>query len=146
VDHGVIDQLVADGRRSNREVARRLGVSEGTVRARLRRMEDAGLLRICAQTDPYLTGQIGAWAYVGIEVDGPTVDEVAAKLATMPEVLIVACTSGRHDLLVLAVAPSHRWLVDTIVDAIRGLDGVRATETWDVVRTIEHDYHWARLV
>jgi Lrp/AsnC family transcriptional regulator for asnA, asnC and gidA len=146
IDRLMIDALIVDGRQSNREIARQLSVSEGTVRVRLRRLEESGLLKICGQTDPYLTGRIGAWACVGLDVNGPTARQVAAKLADMPEVLIVAMTAGQHDLFVLAVASSRGRLVDLIVERVRAIDGVRATETWEVIRTIKLDFHWARLL
>src|SRR5262249_49532383 len=40
IDLGLIEALAKDGRQSNREVGRQLGVSEGTIRSRLRRLED----------------------------------------------------------------------------------------------------------
>ena len=52
LDLSIIDALVVNGRTSNREIGRYLGVADGTVRAHLRRLEDAGILRICAQVHP----------------------------------------------------------------------------------------------
>jgi Lrp/AsnC family transcriptional regulator for asnA, asnC and gidA len=146
LDHQIVDALVVDGRQSNREIARQLGVSEGTIRVRVRRLEDSGLLRICGQTDPYLAGQISAWACVGVDVNGAISREVAAKVALLPEVVIVAMTAGPHDLFLLTASSSRAHLVDLIIERVRGLDGVRATETWEIVRTVKLDYHWARLL
>ena len=44
--NAIVDKLQQDGRRSFRAIARSVGVSEGTVRTRVRRIEDAGALRI----------------------------------------------------------------------------------------------------
>jgi len=44
--------LRADGRRSNREIARTLGVPEATVRYRVRRLTESGVLKITASVDP----------------------------------------------------------------------------------------------
>jgi DNA-binding Lrp family transcriptional regulator len=145
VDRQVIDALSVDGRRSNREVGRQLGLSEGTVRTRLRRLEDAGLLRICGQTNPYLVGHINTWACIGVDVSGSNSRNVAAKLARLPEVVIVALTAGPHDLFVFAAASSRNSLVELVIERIRAFDGVRGTETWEVVRTVKLDFHWARL-
>jgi DNA-binding Lrp family transcriptional regulator len=145
VDRQVIDALIVDGRRSNRDIGRQLGIAEGTVRSRLRRLEDAGLLRICGQTNPYLVGRVNTWACIGVDVSGPTSRDVAAKLAGLSEVVIVAITAGAHDLFVFAAASSRSNLVELVIERIRGFDGVRATETWEVVRTVKLDFHWARL-
>lgn len=45
LDTGILEALVADARRSHRDIARELGSTQPTVTARIRRMEDAGLIR-----------------------------------------------------------------------------------------------------
>lgn len=146
LDMAIVAALLADGRQSNREIARQLGVSDGTVRVRLRRMHDAGLLRICGQTDPYLTGRIGAWAFVGVDVAGSRVRRLTELLAAMPEVLILTMTSGVHDLLLFVVAPTRNALEDVVLRQIRALSGVRKTTTSEVIRTIKFDFKWGRLL
>ena len=66
VDHGLIRALMRNGRASHREVARELGVADGTIRTRLRRLVAGGLLRVCAQVDPSNSGMIAARALVAI--------------------------------------------------------------------------------
>lgn len=145
-DRAMVDALMADGRRSNRDLARSIGVSEGTIRARLSRLEDAGLLRISAQTDPYRTGQIGAWAYVAIDVDGASARRVAYLLAAMPEVLILNVCSGPAILSAFVVAESRTALVDDTLERIRHLPDIAGADVTEVRRTIKLDYHWARLI
>src|SRR5206468_3122555 len=48
LDLSIIEILEHDGRTSNRKVSRSLGVSEGTVRTRIKRLQAEGLLRIIA--------------------------------------------------------------------------------------------------
>jgi Lrp/AsnC family transcriptional regulator, regulator for asnA, asnC and gidA len=48
LDRKIIRMQNKDGRCSSLEIARQLDVSEGTVRNRLKKMSDAGLLRIPA--------------------------------------------------------------------------------------------------
>jgi DNA-binding Lrp family transcriptional regulator len=146
LDHAIIGVLVGNGRQSNREVARQAGTSEGTVRLRLRRLVDAGLLRICGQTDPYRTGRVGSWAYLDIDVAGGEVHNVADELRAMPEILVLTCTSGRHALWALAVASHRAELVEVILGRIQALPEVRATTTSEVVRTVKLDYHWGRFL
>ena len=145
-DRTLIESLMVDGRRSNRELARSIGVSEGTIRSRLARLEDAGILRICGQVDPYRTGAIRAWAYVAIDVNGASAREVAAQLVRMPEVLIVNMCLGSAMLSAFVVAENRSALVDDVLEAIRAVSGVAGTTVTEVSRTIKLDYHWARLV
>ena len=48
VDRVIVEQLSRDARISNRQIAQELGVTEGTVRARVKRMEEEKLIRITA--------------------------------------------------------------------------------------------------
>ena len=51
VDRQIVERLSHDARTSNRQIAAELGVTEGTVRARIKRMEDEKLIRITAVTN-----------------------------------------------------------------------------------------------
>jgi len=145
LDHEIIGQLVADGRASNREIGRVLGVSEGTIRTRLRRMGEAGLLRIVGQHDPVLTGEAPAWAFVMIDVRSGAMHRVAARVSRLPEAAVVAVLAGRHDLLVMLACRTRDHLVDVVTSQLRTDPDVRITDTWEVVRTLHLDYRWARL-
>lgn len=48
LDRAILHQLEEDGRRAFREIARVVGTSEATVRARVKRMQDLEILRIVA--------------------------------------------------------------------------------------------------
>lgn len=146
LDHAIIDALVRDGRQSNREAARNLGISEGAVRVRLRRLQDSGLFNIVGQCDPYLAGEVAAWAVIGIVVEGDGACRMAERLAAMPESTIVALTAGRHDLMVMLATTTRKRLIEVVVEDIRSLPGVGATETWEVVQTVSFNQQWARLV
>ena len=67
IDDGIMAILREDGRLSNREVARRLDVSEGTVRQRLKKLQDAGAIRIGVVTDANRVGlAVSAWVRVAV--------------------------------------------------------------------------------
>ncbi|MCW0213481.1 MAG: Lrp/AsnC family transcriptional regulator [Pseudonocardia sp.] len=146
LDRALVDELLADGRRSNREIGRRLQVSEATVRVRLRRMEDAGLLRIRGQIDADKAGLVAAWAVVLVSTVGGSTDAVADELAAMPEVATVSLSTGRRDLILFVTAPTRNHLVRVVTQDIRGLGGVRSTETCEIIRTINIKYHWVRFL
>jgi DNA-binding Lrp family transcriptional regulator len=130
-DHTVLAAVVKDGRQSNREIARQLGVSEGTIRTRLRRIEDSGLMRICAQIDPVKAGAVGAWAFVGISTAPGRAPAIAARLAVLPEVLVVDLTVGPHDILIFVATADRARMMVIVADEIRSIRGVIASETWD---------------
>jgi Lrp/AsnC family transcriptional regulator for asnA, asnC and gidA len=132
LDRQIIAILQRDGRTSNREVARRLDVSEGTVRSRVRRLNDSKTIRITAVSD---VGGIGSFAWVGLQVEGGAARRVAAALGAMPEFGFVAVTLGRYDVLALAIVESPERLHALLLDQVVDFPGVRRTETWSVTRT-----------
>ena len=136
--------VVRNGRTSNREIGRELGVADGTVRSHLRRLEDAGLLRICAQVHPARSGMIRARGFVGISVQGADTTELATELAKIAEVVTISLTAGRFDLLCYVLASRRSTLIDIVANRVRMLKGVAGTETWEVIDGAKHISHWAR--
>ena len=96
----IVKLLQNDGRRPYKEIATALGVSEGTVRNRVKSMQKAGALRIVALVDPtevrYQTDAI-----VGVKVaSNHSVGQVANRLGKSPDVVYILWVTGRYDLLV----------------------------------------------
>ena len=145
LDHRIIDAVVHNGRASHREIGRDLGVADGTIRTRLRRLMSARLLKICAQVDPVTSGMIDARAFIGIAVKGANVADVAIQLARLPKVLTISITTGRFDLFCYAVAGSRAQLIELVAEQIRPMPGVRAVETWEVIDVRKHVGRWSRL-
>ena len=96
----IIRLLEDDGRLPYDVIASKLGVSAGTVRNRVQRMREAGMLSIVAVVDP-IAADYAADAMLGIKVaPGTTPKAVAARLQVFPEVVYIIWVSGRFDLLV----------------------------------------------
>lgn len=146
IDLGLITAVVADGRQSNREIARQLGVSDGTIRARLRRMEEAGLLRIVALTDPVALGTVGSFAFLCIDVEGPLAAPIARKMAGLPEVRTCVTTMGRQDIFAVVACQTQADLIELVAERMRSIDGIRSTETIEAIEVVKHVYHWVRIL
>ena len=107
LDLDIIGILVHNGRTSNREIGRALGVADGTVRMHLGRLQEAGLLRLCAQVHPARSGMINARAYVGVSVQGADTGDLGTTLSRVPEIVAISMTSGRYELLCYVLARSR---------------------------------------
>jgi DNA-binding Lrp family transcriptional regulator len=145
LDLRVIGLLQQDARASNRRIAAQLGVSEGTVRTRIRRMEDERIIRIQAISDTRASG-LAAGAYVGVTVDGGAVDEVARAIADELAVNCVVRSLGELDLILVLSAPSRADLVDVVLRQLGAMPGVLRTETIEHCATLKHSYTWARII
>ena len=146
LDGQIISALCADGRQSNREIARQLQVSEGTVRVRLGRLEADGLIRISGQSDSFKMGVDRTMAYLGIRVERGFLVKVCERLTELADVHMVAMTAGQFDIIATVSADSRRHLVELIVDDIRSIAGLLSTETWEVVESVTRMNQYTRLL
>jgi Lrp/AsnC family transcriptional regulator for asnA, asnC and gidA len=146
VDKGIVAWLSKDARISNRQVAEDLGVTEGTVRARIKRMEEEKQIRITAVTniDRF---RDAALAYIWIEVErSEQTRAVARALAQIAELGFVGVMLGRSDILAITMVRNAEHLAEFIHQRISSIDGVRRTDSTLGVNFVKHDYRMARIV
>ena len=123
-DHAIIELLRSDGRMSYRAIAREVGVTEATVRSRVRRLEESNTMRVVAVTDIEAAGY-GMLLAIGVQVENRAPEAVAQDLAMIPEVFSVNVVVGTHDVEILVVAEDQDALYDLIGRRLAGTHGVR---------------------
>ncbi len=146
VDKAIVERLSRDARTANRKIAHDLGVTEGTVRARIKRMQEEKLIRITAVTniDRF---RDAALAYIWIEVErSHQTQAVAEALTEVPELGFVGVMLGRSDILAITMVRSTEHLAEFVHNNISGVEGVRRTQSTLGVNFIKHDYRMARIV
>lgn len=146
VDRRILDHLVRDARTSNRRIAQALDVTEGTVRARIRRMEEKNQIRITAVTNirrlanPML-------AFLRVEVErGSHVRDVAEALARDPRIGFVAIMVGRFAILAITLVQSTEQLSVFLHGNVYTIPGVRHVECSVGARFVKHDHRISRIV
>lgn len=141
IDESIMSLLREDGRLSNREVARRLDVSEGTVRQRLKKLEDANAIRMGVVVDPVKLG-IGIGATVLLTVEPGCVEEALDAFCALPEAAYVATIMGPFNIFVSMAAvdlPALRGLVRSAIEPFES--AVRRIEVRPMVSIPKHDYY-----
>jgi Lrp/AsnC family transcriptional regulator for asnA, asnC and gidA len=136
----IIEELQRDGRKSYAALAKIVGLSEAAVRQRVQRLIDAGVMQVVAVTDPMQVG-FARQAMVGVRVDGDLV-AVADQLAEIDEVDYVVITAGSFDILLEVVCEDDDHLLRLLSERIRGLPGVRDTETFVYLKLTKQIYSW----
>ena len=129
LDTKIIAMLQDDGRASNAGIARDAGVSEGTVRRRLKRLIDEEYIRVVAMLDPKKMG-FAAEALVGVQADPSRIDQVADDIAELKDVSWVAVTTGSYAIFVWVTLASPETLEIFLRAKIGMISGVRRTETF----------------
>ena len=145
VDRQILQHLSRDARMSNREIALDLGLAEGTVRARIKRLQASGMIRITAVTR-FSGSRQPVMAYIGIRVALPRIAEVVERIAALPFIGFAATMLGRYDILAITVVEDGSELVRLVNDEIMSLPGVRHAETTLAVKNLKYDYRWGRIV
>ena len=128
-DQKLILDLQKNGRRSYIELAKMLGVTEGTVRNRLGKLVDKGIIKITAVPD---LGKLGYtfMGIVGMQVSLSDLRTVAEQLAKNPNVCYLANVTGRYEFIAIVLTKSSQEYADFIENVVSGIPGILRTETF----------------
>jgi Lrp/AsnC family transcriptional regulator for asnA, asnC and gidA len=141
LDRSIVAVLQDDARLPIRAIAERVSSSEPTVRRRIQRLTDTGVVRIVAVISPFDLG-FGVMAILGIRLDRTFAREVGAALAAMPDVRFVGETLGTFDLMCEVWLADVTALLDFIPQRLSGLPGVRHVEPIQIARLVKYSYDW----
>jgi Lrp/AsnC family transcriptional regulator, regulator for asnA, asnC and gidA len=139
VDEAIIAALQQDGRQSNREIARCLNVSEGTVRQRLKKLADAGAVAFDVVVDLTQMG-IAFVAFVRAAVSPRHLEAFLDACADQPDIFYVAAVAGRFNVLALICARTAEDGLRLINSRVETLKGVIDIEVRQVVGFKKHDF------
>jgi DNA-binding Lrp family transcriptional regulator len=125
LDRRILTILRRDARTPYTEIAERVGTSEGTIRNRVERMTEEGVIeRFTVATR---TGNIKAMIEVSVAVDVDTTG-VGERMAEWEEVDFVWQVSGEEDIVLVVDAADTRG-VNELITECREMDEVQSTKT-----------------
>jgi len=114
---------------SSRDVARQLGISASTVRRRMTRMFESGVIEnkmlvdLEAFPELYIT-------FVGMSMS-ISPDKCIPEIKKIPSVLFLACVTGKYDVIAVVIITSRKMLYK-ITRQLFEIEGVSALETFVV--------------
>ena len=137
-DRNLLSLLNADARQSQRQLARKLGVAQGTVTNRIKRLEEEGVISgYSAVLNPEKIG----WTMTimaGLRIAKGRMIDVQQKIAADPRVFAVYDVTGDWDSMVLARVKDREDL-DNLTKTVFTLDGVARSFTHVVLNTVKED-------
>jgi len=141
VDCRMIEILQKDGRRSNTEIAKTIGISEATVRTRLNRLIEEGFIQIVAVSNPLKLGYeiVGS---IRIHVDIKKMDRILRELKTIKALWYIVQTTGGTGIDSEFVLKNLDELNELIFEKINKIDGVQRTETTLFLNFVKRQYDW----
>jgi DNA-binding Lrp family transcriptional regulator len=144
LDRRIVDLLTVDARVSNRQIAAQLGVTEGTIRGRINRLEEGGAIRLTAVTNVAFAGSPKV-VLIGIQAQHGELKALSQRIAAMPEIGCVILMLGRFDILAIGLFGALEDIVEVANNRILALPGVRHVETSIAVKTLKYDYRAAKI-
>ncbi|TQC42449.1 Lrp/AsnC family transcriptional regulator [Rhodococcus sp. WS4] len=141
VDRRIASLLGEDGRRSNRELGRLIGVTEGTIRNRIQRLLSENVMQIVAGVNPEWQGYTIDCSF-SLRVEQPRLRRIAEYLATLSETRYIALTSGVDDVRFTAMFVDHDHLAEFSTNTLARVEGIIEVRTSIALKTIKHTYDW----
>lgn len=129
LDFKIIRELQENGRRPYKEIAKRLKVSDGTIRLRTEKLIEEGLIKIKALINPFKF-EHRICALVGINLERRGHVEKMKQISQLKGVTSVMNATGRYDLFVELFLESQKELMEFLVNEISKVDGIQSTETF----------------
>lgn len=121
---------------SNSDAAKKLGVSEGMVRQRIRKLKEAGILRVRGEINPEVLER-QQLAVIAINVnESRLLDQKAREVNSLESVLHVMVVSGQFDLFAEVLVSSNRGLVEFLTGELSGIEGISATQSFVVLKSL----------
>jgi|TARA_B100000003_G_scaffold88244_1_gene79196 DNA-binding Lrp family transcriptional regulator len=137
-DRAILQALLEDSRASQRELSRIVGVAQGTITNRLKKLESQNIIQgYSVVLDPESVG----WSMTimaGLRIAKGKMIDVQQKIAADPRVFSVYDVTGDWDSMVLARVRDRADL-DNLTKTVFTLEGVTRSFTHVVLNTVKED-------
>ncbi len=133
INISIINHL-KDGRVAFKKIADDLLVSEGTVRARVKRLQKEGVLEIAGLVDPeampdkYLI-------MVGVKLKDMNLVGKGEEFSKLRGVTSVCVVTGRFDLLVMVMLKKQFGMLEFYTEEVSQIENVRSVETFVIYKS-----------
>jgi Lrp/AsnC family transcriptional regulator for asnA, asnC and gidA len=122
-----------DGRRSFKDIAQELGLSENTVRTRVHKLTEEGILQVTGLVDPEaLPGH--RVVMVGVKLRTMNLIKKGKEFSKLRGVVSVSVVTGRYDLILVVFLKEGFGLLEFYTDEVAQLKDVQSVETFVVYK------------
>ena len=129
IDHQILDILIDNTRVPFTDISKRLLISAGTVHVRVKKMEDAGIIKGSSLNLDYEKLGYSFIAYIGIYLEKNSMTmEVLDSLEAIPYITVAHITTGKFNIYCKLRARDTKHAKDLIF-MIDDIEGISRTET-----------------
>jgi Lrp/AsnC family transcriptional regulator for asnA, asnC and gidA len=128
----IISQL-RDGRKSFKKIGDELGLSENTVRARVNKLTEAGILAISGLVNPEALPR-HRMVMVGVKLKTMDLVKKGEAFSKLPGVVSVRVVTGRYDLILVVFLKEGYDLLEFYTQEVSRIEDVQSVETFVVYK------------
>jgi Lrp/AsnC family transcriptional regulator for asnA, asnC and gidA len=140
-DRAIVSILQYDGRAPYTKIADELNITEGSVRNRVKRLIDSGVLQIVGIAEPSEMGWNEA-GIIGINVQADRITEVAEAIAQLPEVSYLIQAAGEFDFFAEVYCKDREHFVSFLNNKLQKIPGVDRTQSFLILKLHKLSYRW----
>ena len=141
VDYRLIRELQEDALQSRDGIAKKIGISEASVRRRIRNLRNSGVIHLTCLPNPKKVGFHTA-AMVGLNVVPGAASKLAKQLESHPYVTFVGTSTGRFDMMLWVYTRSPSSLAQFLRDDLPKEGHIVGSETLMVLDTLKWNHTW----
>ena len=131
LDKQILSILMNNAKRPYTDIAQELYVSGGTIHVRMKKLEDAGIVKGYNLDVDYSKLGFDIVAFLGIYLDKSSLyEEVAEALKEIPEIVASYYTTGLYNIFAQIVCRDTDHLRKVLHDKIQSITGIQRTETF----------------
>lgn len=138
IDVAILKEVQEDSKTSYRDIAKKLGLSVGTVHNRVKKMSEMGVIKsFAAVIDPEKLG-FDLTAVILMQVDGGHIVDVERAIAKSKSVMAVYDTTGDYDIITIAKFRSREELNTFIKETLK-MPNVKRSVTSIVLNVVKEE-------
>jgi Lrp/AsnC family transcriptional regulator for asnA, asnC and gidA len=143
-DLKIVASIKSEGRKSYADIARETGLTEATVRRRLRQLLDDGVISIVVMPEP---ARIGLPVHVlfRLQVELDRLESVTLALTDIPNVRWVGIVTGDHNVILEAFFASNGQMNRVMTGRLAKIAGITHLEVQTVLELVSRTYNWETM-
>lgn len=129
IDQKLIELLMSNSRQSSRVLASKLGLDDSTIRRRVKKLVENGVVFYSVLPNPDVLG-FPVRAILALNADPGKISEIIEVLSKIKEIKWISPTTGRFDIILFVWFNSIEAIYDFIEKTVGKINGVRNAETF----------------
>ena len=133
INIAIINHL-KDGRVPFKKIADDLALAEGTVRSRVKKLMDEGVLEITGLVDPEVIPEQSV-VMVGVRVKDMNLVKKGEEFSRLRGVISVCVVTGRYDLILMVMLSRDFTILEFYTEEVATIENVSSVETFVVYKS-----------